>query len=142
MVGADQLQATQAFIQAYWGASWYDSLLGAVERLSAVAVHLCLSVMVLQVNRRGQKRWYWLAVFSHTLVDMIAVYGVNVWGAYVMEGVVMLLALAGIGIIFWLRDEDRPEVVISTVPEAIQPPVPLEKPEITGERLENSRYED
>ena len=39
-VPADQLATVQAQVAAAWAAPWYDTLLGAVERLSAIIIRL------------------------------------------------------------------------------------------------------
>jgi uncharacterized membrane protein YhfC len=142
VVGPGRVAATQAFLQAYWGASWYDSLLGALERVSAMAVHLSLSVMVLQVNRRGQLRWYWLAVFYHTLVDMTAVYGAGSWGVYMVEGILLLLAAFSISVVFLLREKAVLDDGNPPSDGDAKPFTAIQRPEITNERLKNSQFED
>lgn len=47
-------------------------LLGAWERAWSIALHVALSVVVLQVFRRGDLRWLWLAIGLHALVDWLA----------------------------------------------------------------------
>jgi uncharacterized membrane protein YhfC len=48
-------------------------LLGALERLMAMALQVSLSVMVLQVFTRGKGYWWWLALGYHALADLVAV---------------------------------------------------------------------
>lgn len=142
MVGPDRVEATQEFLRTYWRATWYDSLLGALERISAIAVQASLALLVLQVNRCGQIRWYWFAVLYHTLVDMIAVYGASSWGIYVTEGVILVLAAFSLGMIFWLRRNDPPEAETQPISAGFPPKPAQITPEITSERLSESQYED
>lgn len=53
--------------------AWWVPLLGMLERLMAIAIHLSLSVMVLQVFTRRQGYWWWLAVGYHTLTNLVAI---------------------------------------------------------------------
>lgn len=46
-------------------------LVGAWERLWTLPVHVALSVMVVQVSRSGQIWWLWLAIATHTLVNLL-----------------------------------------------------------------------
>lgn len=66
----------------------------AFERLSAVGLHIALSVLVYAaVRNRG--KWYWFpaAVLIHTLVDMAAVLTNALFPVAVTEGMVALLTL-------------------------------------------------
>jgi len=140
LVSPDQVEATLTSIQAYWTTPWYESMLGSLERVSAIIIQISLAVLVLQVNRRGKSIYYWLAVLWHTIVDMTGVYGVYSWGMYIMEAVVMGLALISLGIIFALRTNDPP-------PETIAEPMPPDElksmptpPDVTPEKIDKSRY--
>lgn len=73
----------------------------AFERLSAVGLHIALSVLVYTAVRdRG--KWYWFpgAILIHALVDMAAVLTNAVFPIAVTEGTVALLTL---GVIFLAR---------------------------------------
>ena len=59
---ADQLALAQEQMTAYWSMTWYDSLLGAVERLFTIPVQIAFAVIVLQCFTRRQAFWVWLAV--------------------------------------------------------------------------------
>ena len=71
-------------------------LVGAIERISAVAIHVSLSVLVWFAAKDGKKFWLFpLAILLHLLVDAVAVIlsrlGVNVW---IIEGAVYAMAIA------------------------------------------------
>lgn len=87
-------------------------LVGAVERIAAVTIHISLSVLVWFAAKNGKKFWlYPLAIFLHLFVDAIAVilsrYGVNVW---IIEGTVYATAIAFvlIAIAVWKRNYTAP----------------------------------
>lgn len=134
----------EAQIQAYWSVPWALSLLGAVERFFTIPFHLACSLLVMQVFTRKQARWLWLAVAWHALADAVgpgllnAAWRDQPWGAYAIEGVIGLFALASLGIIFALRQpEPQPEATPDLPP--IQP-IPIPIVEIQPEDLEQSRF--
>lgn len=142
LVTPEKVAATQEFLHTYWSATWYDSLLGALERVSAIVVQVSLALLVLQVNRRRQIRWYWFAVLYHALVDMTALYGVNSWGVYIMEAVIMVLAVFSLLMVFWLRRDGPPEEENEPISDVLPLKAAGKPPEITPERLSESQYED
>jgi uncharacterized membrane protein YhfC len=71
-------------------------LVGAVERLAAITIHLSLSVLVWFAAKNGKRFWLFpLAILLHLFVDAVAVIlsgaGVNV---LVIEGAVYVIAIA------------------------------------------------
>ncbi len=116
---AAQVTEAQATIAAL---AWWTPLLGAYERLGAMAVHIAMSVVVLQRFIRNEVRWYWLAVGTHAVFNaMTVVAGKKVEGAwgqqagmFAAEGMVTLGALLGLGIILYFRrDEARRDAAAS-----------------------------
>ena len=92
-----QLRTLQQQMTAYWSAPAYLTILGAVERLFALTVHVGLSVVVLQVFVRKQWRWLWLAIGYHAASDATTVWLVQVgWPAPAIEGIVGLFALGAL----------------------------------------------
>jgi uncharacterized membrane protein YhfC len=92
-------------------------LLSAWERLWVLPVQIALSVLVLQVFRRGALRWLWLAMLAHTLVNLLAVGALQLLGPErlaVQVGVALLVAgfgLAALRITWRLRDPGpKPDV--------------------------------
>ena len=78
------------------GIPFWTFLVGAVERISAVAIHVSLSVLVWFAAKNNKRFWLFpLAILLHLLVDAVAVIlsrsGVNVW---VIEGAVYVMAIA------------------------------------------------
>jgi uncharacterized membrane protein YhfC len=85
-------------------------LLGTVERVFALADHLALSVLVLQVFARG--RWYWLviAIGWHGLLDGVTVYASGHLPVLALEGILACFGVASVAIVVALR---RPPATIT-----------------------------
>jgi uncharacterized membrane protein YhfC len=141
----EQLDLARTQLDLFWSLPWTTALLGAVERVFALTIHIALSAMVLQIFTRGNIRWLPAAIAWHSLVDGVAVYGVRLWNPYVVEGVIGSLALGSLGILYLLRprEELNPELrdVAAVSPSAVQPSSPAPAP--TGhDRLDESRFSD
>jgi uncharacterized membrane protein YhfC len=148
-VPGEQIALAQQQVEFYWNMPWPNSILGAVERLFAIPLHLACALLVLQSFTRRQIIWVWLAVGWHTLVDAIAVFLVQVWrpypwNAFAVEGVLGLLALVSLAIIFKLHqpepEEPAPAESSPTLQSYTAAQLQLEQPEETSENLEKSRY--
>lgn len=74
-LSGDILDQTRAQLQELIDTSWYIFLLSMVERVSAIALHLSLSVLV-WYSAKNKKRalLFPLAILIHAMVDMIATY--------------------------------------------------------------------
>lgn len=96
-------------------------LVGAVERIAAVVIHVSLSVLVWFAAKNGKRFWLFpLAIFLHLLVDAVAVIlsrtGVNVW---IIEGVVYVLAIAFalLAVVIWKKNHTAQQVLPESVEE-------------------------
>jgi hypothetical protein len=122
------------------------TLLGAVERLFSLALHLSCAVLVLQTFLRRQTRWVWLAVFWHALADAVVVFASRTLPespdkVFLIEIPVGIAALISLAIIFALR---QPEPLEPAEPEPIPPShatPPLPEKAETLENLEATRYQ-
>lgn len=135
---ADQVGLARAQIEAYWAAPWYQAILGAVERIAAIPIHLCASVLVLQSFRRQNFLWIVLAIGWHTVVDAVAVYALYTWGIYLTEALVGFFGLVGVGIIFALKSEDVPHYGGVPVPASVSFDIQSASPSV--ESLDDSRF--
>lgn len=114
------LDAAQTLINT---PSWYF-LVGAVERIAAVTIHISLSVLVWFAAKNGKRFWlYPLAILLHLVVDAVAVIlngvGVNVW---IIEGVVYVLAIVFVmlAVVVWkMNHVVEPELTEET-PAALE----------------------
>ncbi len=102
-IPTDQLELARQQVEAYWSSPWYIALLGFVERIFAICLHLSFSVMVLYSVVYRKPLWFWLALLWHAFIDAVAVYVVQEVGALEVEGIVAIFALISLWIIFRLR---------------------------------------
>jgi uncharacterized membrane protein YhfC len=141
VLSPEKAELIQSYLVTYWSAPWYYNLLGAVERAAAISIHLSATLLILQAYIRKNIGWYILAVLWHTLVDAFAVYGIQTWNVYIVEGIIVLFGACSLGIVFALRKHDQKpeEAKVEPKPPPLLPIEPVE--EITSEKLERSRYE-
>lgn len=143
IIPEEALPLVQEQVTALFSAPLYQTLLGAVERLFALCVHLSLSLLVMQVFTRGGVFWLLLAIGWHALLDAVAVYGVQAWGIVATEGVIGLLALLSVGIIWRLYEPPPADEEAGTLERDDKPlaPVRMDVPaDVSEEKLEESRY--
>jgi uncharacterized membrane protein YhfC len=142
-----QLAAAEANLTAYWSAPAHTALLGALERVLAICMHLGLSILVLQSVRRRNILWLALAVVWHMLVDAAALVVVAAWGVWAAEGALAVLALVSLGAVFGLRGRSgelpEPPVAPGFAP-ARQPAAGPHRrePPVNPKRLDDSRYSE
>jgi len=131
-IPTDQIPSVQGQLETYWSYPWYVPLVGALERVLTIAVHLGLAMAVLQAVVRRRLRWLWAAVLGHALLDAGAVF-LSRHGMAAPEVWIAVCALASIGVLFWLR----PTAVVQDEAPPITPievrRVPLED---VAERME------
>lgn len=140
----EQLAPLQAGMNVFWSVSWYDSLLGAVERIFTLPIQISLTILVLQVFNRRQSRWLWIAIAWHALLDAVVVISISRWGIYVTEALVAIFGLVSIGIIFALREdepvEESPEPVMEDQGFITQADLPTIEENL--DNIEGTRYTD
>ena len=140
LVTPDKVELAKAQIQAYWSAPWYMTMLGALERLFTIPLHLACSVLVLQAFARKKFWWVGLAILYHALADGVAVFVSQIgFSALAIEGIIGIFAIVSMVIVFALR---QPE------PSADPIPAPISTPEFkpgpvneTKENLDKTRYQ-
>ncbi|MBK9603912.1 MAG: YhfC family intramembrane metalloprotease [Anaerolineales bacterium] len=101
---ADQVGLVQEQINAYWNQPDVMPLFGFMERISAMSLHIGLSILVLYSIVANQKKWFWIALLWHAFVDAVAVYvfpkitaGENV--AVGVFGFELMILLLGVGVL-------------------------------------------
>ena len=114
------------------------ALLPGVERALAIVLHLSLSVLVLQCFVRGQRRWWLFAVLWHALANAVALVTLTLVNAYAAEAALAVVVLFSLLIIRRLRPEPAPPAPPAADSAAPEPP-PV-RPEVTGDKLDDSRY--
>jgi uncharacterized membrane protein YhfC len=139
-VPENYLSLVQQQIDVYWSVPWHLSLMGAVERVFTIPFHISAAVIVLQTFKRHQIRWLLYAILWHTLVNTIVVSSAQLWGLFVGEGLLGLIAIASIGIIIALRE---PYVEIEDELPPLKEPLSInqyQEIEVSKDILERTRY--
>jgi uncharacterized membrane protein YhfC len=114
LVAPDKVELATAQIQAYWSAPWYMTVLGALERLFTIPLHLACSVLVLQAFIRKKFWWVGLAILYHAAADGVAFFVSQIgFSALAIEGIIGIFAIMSIAIIFVLRQPEPDEDPIS-----------------------------
>jgi uncharacterized membrane protein YhfC len=109
-------------------------LLGAWERLWTIPLHVALSVMVLQVFRRGSIAWLWLAILAHALANLLGagitpMLGLTGMAALLVpEAIITLLGMLSLWVIWALREpteanDERPDAATSISAATPGPPL-------------------
>lgn len=144
MLSPEQMIPLQQGLDLFWGVAWYDSLLGALERILVLPIQIALTIIVLQVFLRGQSRWLWLAIGWHALLNAMVVLSVRQWGAYITEGVVAVFTLVSIAMIFLLRTEEPAAETEHLIPDPDDGPEPPNLPPIEEDEdtIDGTRYSD
>jgi len=137
IVPEDQLPLAQAQITSFWEIPWYGVLLGTVERAIALCFHIAASVLVLQAFQKRNVVWLLAAIGFHALLDAIAVYGFQIWGAYLTEGALAIFTLLSLGIIFLFRPKDKQQEEIPLAPPTLSE---IRHMDVTTDQIEESKY--
>ncbi len=100
-LAADQLAAAQQQMQTYFATPWHLPLAGAVERISALALHISLSIMVWLSFAARKALWFWGAVLYHAEVDGLTVLAVSFGMAtWTLEGLLVLVSFVMLYLIY------------------------------------------
>jgi uncharacterized membrane protein YhfC len=143
---SSQVEAVRTALVTFWGATWYEHLIPALERAFALCLHLGLSILVLQALTRRNWLWFALAVLWHALVDAAAVFAMRTWGVYPAEGLVAAGGLLSVVMVWLLRDREPEPIAQDHVQQVQTPPTPIvatsrPEQEIDAEALDQSRYQ-
>lgn len=94
---------------------WYVPLVSLFERLTAVSLHITLSVMVWQAVTRRAWVWYLAAILYHALVDALAValpqLGVS---TYLLEGILGVFMLINLWALFRVHRREAKAAVVES----------------------------
>lgn len=104
-VPAAQVEAVKQQVAAFWSSPAYAGLLGLVERIFAICLHLSLSIMVLYSVAYKKPLWFWIALFWHAFVDAAAVHLLPILGALGVEGVIAVMAIISLATLFKLKSK-------------------------------------
>ena len=124
-------------LEAYWAVPWYQSLLGAWERISAMMFHVGASILVYKTVRSKKLIYLIVAVLWHMLLDAFAVIAVQQLDLVLMEALIFVFSA---GWLYWawrVREIDPEEGLELPVPDQVQ----LSAAQVTTEQIEESRYD-
>jgi len=138
LIPSEQEPLIAAALDSFFSAPWYATILGAVERFFTIIIHLSLSLMIMLAFVRKRPGWIAAAILWHALVDAIAVISVTMWGAYVAELLIGLMAL--VSLLFILRLRQPEPIVEAPVPLPDPMPAGLLRMEVTTDKVDDSRY--
>lgn len=129
---------------AYISMPWWMPLVGAMERVFAISLHLALSFMVWQAYKNRSWGWFIAAVLWHAFIDGAAVlmstYKFNLW---VIEGVIGVVAAANIVFLVWFvrrqledeaEDEEESEPMADEADADASPAIDADAPEKTAKK--------
>jgi len=102
-VPTSQQANTAQSIAQFWSVPWYDTLLGAVDRVFMMCIQISMAVLVLQAVKREQIVWLVVAILWHALIGGTALAVASTWGLHGTELVIGMFAAASLAIIFALR---------------------------------------
>jgi uncharacterized membrane protein YhfC len=124
---------------AYVSMPWWMPLVGAMERVFAISLHLALSFMVWQAYKNRSWGWFIAAVLWHAFIDgaavMMSTYKFNLW---VLEGVIGVLAAANLVFLVWFvrrqleierEDAEEAESMADVVEADVVPAIDADAPE-------------
>ena len=135
----DQAELIQSQVTAYWNVPWQQSLLGAWERVSALAFHIGASLMVYKSVRKKHPAWLLIAVIGHTMFNAIAVIFSQQLDFVLLESILFVFAL---GWLYWSwsvrvieQEQSHPDQPLPRKPR-------LTTQQITPKQIEESRYDE
>jgi uncharacterized membrane protein YhfC len=135
----EQIPLARQQIASLEALAWYETLAGFAERLFVLPAHIFMSVLVLQVFRRGQMRWLLFAVLWHTLLNAVsAVYVPQLLGGNWPLAAAGVFGVLSLVLLFALRSPEPVEPVPQK-PEPLQP-VTLKRAAESDEQIEASRF--
>lgn len=95
-------------LQALWQTPAYHFYMAGVERLSAIVLQICLSVLVYKCVKTGQKKFYAGALMLHFVVDFVTVVtaglGMPIWAVEIEIVVIVAIIAWGVARIYSRED--------------------------------------
>jgi len=137
LVPPEQIELALSQIETYWAVPWYHSLLGAAERISAMAFHIGASILVYKSVRTKNLLYLIIAVLGHAVLDAVAVVGVRQLDFLLLEGILFIFAA---GWLYWawrIREIDPEDDLDLPAPGQVQ----ISAAQVSTEQIEESRYD-
>lgn len=97
-------ETTYQQLQALWQTPAYHFYMAGVERISAIVLQICLSVLVYKCVKTGQKKFLAGAFLLHFIVDFVTVitagFGLPVWAVEIEVVVIVVIVVWGVARIY------------------------------------------
>lgn len=104
-------QTTYQQLQALWQTEPYVFCMAGIERIAAVILQICLSVLVYKCVKTGQKKYYAGAFALHFIVDFVTVVtaglGMPMWGIEIEVVAIVAVVVWGVVKVYRNDEEDR-----------------------------------
>ena len=135
----DEAQLIQSQLETYWAVPWQHLLLGAWERVSALAFHVGASIIVYLSVVKKKPVWLIIAIIGHAVLDAFVVVAVGKIDLVLLEGILFVFALGWFGWAWAIRVKDpaKEEEFKGHLPD-----LPSITPQVTPEQIEESRYDE
>lgn len=106
LLPAEALPLLEEQLAALYALRWYEMLLGGVERILAITLHLGLSLIVLRAVQRRQPLWLLVAILWHATFNAVALVMSMLTSLVIVELILGVFALATLVLIWrWREDE-------------------------------------
>ncbi|MFA5014229.1 MAG: YhfC family glutamic-type intramembrane protease [Actinomycetota bacterium] len=89
------------------GIAWYMPLVGALERILAIAIQISLSVLVMYAFLKKKYYFILISILYHMMIDFVSIYINYKFGIFLSEIMLFIFAGISIAIIYILRPRKR-----------------------------------
>ena len=96
MLDSELAETTYQQLEALWQLPAYQFYMGGVERMCAIALQICLSVLVYKAVKTGERKYFAGAFLLHFAVDFLTVVTASALSVWAVE-VVLVITVAVIG---------------------------------------------
>ena len=136
-LGPEQAALVATQLEAFWAVPWYHSLLGALERISAMAFHIGASILVYKSVQTKNLIYLIIAILGHTLLNAFAVVAVKQMDFILLEGILLAFAASWLYWTWKIREIVPEEESDSPVPPQVQ----VSAAQISPEQIDESKYD-
>jgi len=122
ILSPDQAEAMLAALDQFQAMSPWMPLLGGLERILTLPVQVCLSLLVLQGFVRRERRWLWIAILAHTVVNFVAALVASGGNLVAAELVIAMFGAAALWSILRLRKWEESRIASEEGPHSLLSP--------------------
>ena len=98
-----------AQMRDYRNTPWFVAILGGMERLNVICVHMCLAVIVLRAVTTDRRRWLLAAICLHAVFDAAAISALAKFGVIASEMLIAACATLALLVLLRMRPAGREE---------------------------------